>query len=72
MDSVSDIYKYNYQCSVTAIPTGQGDHRPSGRKAKSYKFSIQLVQYLFKGKIFAKIVIMTQNTFLNIQIAHKL
>ena len=26
IDSVSDIYKYNYQCSVTAIPTGQGDH----------------------------------------------
>ena len=63
MDSVSDIYKYNYQCSVTAIPTGQGDHRSPGRKAKSYKFSIQLVQYLFKGQIFAKIVIMTQNTF---------
>ena len=63
MDSVSDIYKYNYQCSVTAIPRGQGDHKSSGRKVKSYKFIIQLVQYLFKGQIFAKIVIMTQNIF---------
>ena len=63
MDSVPDIYKYNYHCSVTAIPTGQGDHRSLGRKVKSYKFSIQLVQYMFKCQIFAKIVIMTQNTF---------
>ena len=54
LDSVTDIFKYQFLCFVTIIGTGEGHLRSPRKKGPTKMFRSLELRYMFLGQIFAK------------------